>query len=176
MFKGKTPVDVFNLSVNMFGKLSYLTLGRQISPSEVYAQLVRAVHDVESILRNIDPKCRYNIISPLSDPNLKPKDAFVQCLKVRESIGIIRDFFKLGSIKIPDYSKQTSIKPNDVYLQTQIIIAELNLLKLGTNTRDSTPLPNVLPGKTPSDVHEQGVYLDHLLRQIKEVNQLYSQI
>ena len=165
-FSGKKPTDVFELEWSVFANLIALAQEKQISPSEVYAQMLCAVTDARSILHNIDHADRYRINAAVSPPGLAPKDVFQQCLKIRKSINQVRDYFKLGTTAIPDYSNLTEIKLNDVYLQTQIIIAETNLLKLGTGTYDSTPLPISVTGKVPSNVHQQGVLLEFLVTQI----------
>ena len=52
-------------------------------------------------------------------------------------------------------------------MQTQIILAELNHLKMLTTTTSSTPLAvPVNETKLPSDVHQQASLVEHLLLQV----------
>ena len=64
------------------------------------------------------------------------------------------------------------IFPADVFIQTQIIIAEINLLKIATGTISATPLPIPVKGKKPSDVHQEAVAMEYLLDQIDMLEQL----
>ena len=173
VYSGKTPTDVFKLELQVFAKLVSLTYGRQISPSEAYAQVVRCVSDARYVLETIDPESRFRIDTPKSARGLKPKDVFGQCRKVRREINKVRDYFNLATTPIPDDIETDDIKPNNVYVEVQLIIAEMNLLKMGTKTMQSTPLPISVSNKTPSDVHEQASILGYLVSQIIGMQEEY---
>lgn len=164
---GKTPTDVFHQAVRVFAKLNALCNYRDLKPSEVYAQMVCAVEDVKSILRQADPACRYRIDAPPSKQGLEPADVFEVCLEIRGLINEKRQSLGMAVVPVPSSPEHTKIFPRDVFFQTQIIIAELNLLKRPLKTISSTPLPIPVEHKVPSDVHRQALMARYLLEQVK---------
>jgi hypothetical protein len=164
----KTPTDVFGLAAQVFLKLSVLCGHENLSPSEACAEMERAVDDARSILQQADRESRYRIDAPPSERDLLPADVFAKCIEIRRLINKHRASLGEPEIPVPIPPTDYAIKPRDVLIQSQILIAELNLLKLYTNTVSSTPL--AIPAKSsklPSDVHEQASLLEYLLRQIK---------
>ena len=166
-FTGKTSTDIFQETVEVFFKLSILNGHPQISTNIIYSELASAVGDAKSILAHVDPACRYSINVARSQPGLKPTDVFRNCLVVRREINAVRRAMNLGTTAIPTPRPNYKLTPVDVFLQTQIIIAELNLLKLGINTLSSTPLAVPVIGKVSSDCHQQAAMVKHLVEQMK---------
>lgn len=164
---GKTPTDVFHQAVRVFAKLNALCNYQDLKPSEVYAQMTCAVEDVKSILRQADPACRYRIDAPSSEEGLEPADVFELCLEIRKLINDKRQVLGMTVVPVPQSPPRPEIFPRDVFFQTQIIIAELNLLKKPLNTVSSTPLPIPVEHKVPSDVHRQASMAKYLLEQVK---------
>jgi hypothetical protein len=170
----KTPTHVFEITLELFNKLSLLSGQERITPSEVFAQISRAVADGESILRQVDPACRYRVDAPTSEVGRKPSDVYAQCLEVRREINRLREYLGISTTPVPETSDTSNLQPFDVFVQTQIIIAELNLLKINTNTISSTPLAIPVTGKTPTDVHQQATLLQYLLPQIRTLRSLVA--
>ncbi len=166
-FADKEPTDVFNRAVRVFIKLNALCGFDELSPSEVFAQMVRGVEDVKSILRQADPACRYRIDAPPTQPGRTPGDVFAKCLEVRKQINTLREALGLEPTPIPSLPNREAIRPRDVFFQTQIIIAELNLLKGPLATQSSSPLTIPVSGKTPTHVHEEASMILYLLEQVK---------
>lgn len=165
----RTPTDVFYQGVKVFMKLNALHGRKDLQPSEVYSQMVRAAEDARSILRQDDPACRYRIdCKVLREGETRiPGDVFGKCLDIRELIKLHCEARKIDVTPIP-IKPEDKINPRDVFFQTQIIIAELNLLKLKLDTTSSTPLPIEVPDETtPTDVFQQALMVEHLVRQIK---------
>lgn len=164
----KTPTDVFGLSVQVFIKLNALCGHTDLRPAEVYAQMVRGVEDVKSILRQNDPACRYRINAPPSPDDRTPADVFQKCLAIRRLVNRHRERLGMPTIPVPEPPGNV-VRPRDVFFQTQVIIAELNLLKMRLNTISSTPLPiPVADETTPTDVHAQATMIEFLLDQVGE--------
>ena len=166
-FADKVPTDVFNRAVHVFIKLNALCGYADLKASEVFAQMVRGVEDVKSMLRQADPACRYKIDQPPTSPDRTPGDVFEMCLNTREQINVMRQAFGMETIPVPEMSFRDDVRPRDVFFQTQIIIAELNLLKKPLETKSSSPLPIPVSDKTPTDVHEQATMILYLLKQVK---------
>jgi hypothetical protein len=167
MFADKTPTDVYNRGVQVFIKLHALCGYNELSPNEVYAQMVRGVDDVKSMLRQNDPACRYRIDAPPTEPNRTPGDVFAKCLEVRNQINVLRRSLDMKPNPVPSLPNRETIGPRDVFFQTQIIIAELNLLKEPLATKSSSPLTIPVTGKTPTHVYEQASMILHLLKQVQ---------
>lgn len=173
-FTNKVPTDVFGKAVSIFVKIKVLSDVSNITPNETYAESVRVVSDVKSILSQIDPAQRYRIDAPVSPSNLTPSDVFQECLLLRQDINKLAEHLKLTITPIPEVDKNATLHPADVFIQLQVIIAELNLLKMGTGTISSTPLAIPVSGKTPSDVHQQVVLARYLLAQILPLREMIS--
>lgn len=168
-FSGKTPTDVFEQTVELFIKLAALDGQERITPSEVFSQLECSIGDTKSILSQIDPASRYRIDAPQSKPGLTPRDVFTQCLETRREINKVRQALQLGTTPVPNVPSNYKLSPVDVFVQTQILSAELNLLKLGTGNVSSTPLAVPVTGKSPTDTHQQATMVRYLVSQIVSV-------
>ena len=73
---------------------------------------------------------------------------------------------------LPDLAAE-GIRPRDVFFQTQILIAELNLIKLRLETVSSTPLAIKAPDDTtPTDVYQQALLVEHLVKQFQSGAQI----
>ena len=176
-FQNKTPTDVAEETLRAYRKLRALNGQLEVSPSEVYAHIVRAVADGKSILRQIDPACRYRIDAPISAEGRTARDILNSCLEARQEIN---DFRKgdtiLPLIPVPILPESQDVTPDDVFLQVQILIAELNLIKFSTNTISSTPLPVLVSGKTPKDAHQKVFELRYIISQAPSLIKLVAEM
>lgn len=173
-FYNKNSTDVFEKMLRIFLKLNALTGVEKITPSESFQEMARAVSDVKSILKHIDPAQRYRIDAPLSPPGIKPADVFKQCLLIRQDINARRKSFNVDVVPVPEVAENRELRPSDVFIQIQIIIAELNLLKMATGTVSLTPLPVPVSGKVPTDVHQQAQMVRYLLSQITPLQEMVA--
>lgn len=165
-FSGKTPTQVFGAAISAFIKLDHLCGNRSISPDEVDAQMQRASEDVRSILRQTDPACRYRVDIPAVDPGRTPRDVLRLCLEIRALINDHREASGMPRRAVPALPDR-DIKPIDPFIQTQILIADLNLLKIATHTNSSTPLAIQVEGMTPTDVYRSASLIQYLLKQVQ---------
>jgi hypothetical protein len=169
-----TPADVFAGFLEVFVKLNALFGKTVITPNDVYPQMTLIVSDIKSILAQIDPARRYRIDAP--SPRLErinPEDVFHLCIDIRKDINGLRDHFGMETIALPHIHEiDVQLHPADVFVQTQIIIAELNILKLGTGTVSVTPIPKAVSGKKPADVYRQALMAKYLLSQIVELQDM----
>ena len=77
----------------------------------------------------------------------------------------------MPTIPVPEVATGVKIRPRDVYFQTQVIISDLNLLKMQLGTISTTPLPvPVSDDTTPTDVHGQATMLEYLLGQVGDID------
>ena len=165
-FEGKKPTDVFRLAAAVYVKLLGLCGQQNISPDTVFAEMTRGADDVRSILRQSDPASRYRIDAPRSDTPRKPADVLRLCLDIRRQINLQRGRLGMTAVPPPAFPADRVVEPIEPFLQSQIMIAELNLLKLKTGTVSSTPLPIPVEGKTPTDVYDEAALMSYLLDQV----------
>ncbi|HAO22677.1 MAG TPA: hypothetical protein DCQ37_20780 [Desulfobacteraceae bacterium] len=176
-FEGKKATDVFGKNLDLFIKLRTLAGLEEITPNEVFSQLVLAASDVKTILTQIDPAQRFRIDAPKDVPSdMKPSEVFGICLKIRQDINALREHFGLPVVPVAAIAKDDDLSPSDVFVQTRIIIAELNLLKMGTGAVSSTPLAIPVSGKTPADTYRQAVMVRYLLSQVKPLQDMMKQL
>ncbi len=171
VFDKKTPTDVFNKAMDVYIKLRLLSGKKGISPDIAYAEVARAVTDAEYILINIDQYSRYQINVQKSQLNLSPTDVFKNSLAVRKTLNAARQLYQMPTTQIPLFDGKKKM-PLDVFYQSQIIIAELNLIKLASHTTNITPVAISVTGKTPSDVYQLLSYVNYLMAQLETLNNI----
>lgn len=160
--------------MDMFIKLRLLSGKTGISPNIAYAEMARAVTDAKSILVNIDPYSRYQVNAPESQSGLNPTAVFKNSLSIRKTLNSVRQFYQMGNTVVPTFDGKDK-GPQDVFYQIQIIIAELNLIKLASKTTNITPVAIIVKGKKPSDVHQQASAIKYLMEQVNTLTNIVKQ-
>lgn len=164
-FTDKTPSDVFSLSLSVFIKASTLTGNAKISPNEVFAQMSLAVANTKALLEHSG--ITFNTDGPKPEAGRKPADVFERAIQTREQINKICAHLGLDEISTSKLEEGVKIRPADVFIQAQIILAELNRIKVEAGMSESTPPPEVVAGKTPTDVWTQVALVGHLADQFR---------
>jgi hypothetical protein len=178
----KTPVDVYQKLFELYYKLNRLNGKNKISPSEVYAHIYRAKEDLQYSLLTLskrldnmeEEKKRLLItaiygmhpdgtILPPTEQGKKPGDVIKKAFEVRGKLNELRKRNGLSEIKRPKFNEYKTVRPIDVFLQTQFIIAELNLLKIPMNIHSTTNSTKPNTGKTPSNVYHEMKHIDYML-------------
>lgn len=187
----KTPTDVYNILFELYYKLNRLNGKTKITPTEVYSHISRAQEDLKTTLLtlskrfeevDIDKKmllttATYGMHSQgesLSsfENGKKPRQVLEMAYEIRKKLNLLREKNNLSIIEIPEINKTNETKPIDVFLQTQFIIAELNLLKIPMEIRSITNQAKIFSKKTPSDVFHKMKHIDYMLDRLISV--LYS--
>jgi len=185
---GKTPVDVYQNLFLLYYKLNRLNGRSNISPSEVYAQTYRAKEDLQYNLLTLSKRLNSSeqnkkrlimtavygmhpngTVLAKHESGKKPKDVVLKALDIRRKLNELRKRNNQPSIRIPDSSDFQSAKPIDAFLQTQVIIAELNLLKIPMKLHSITNSSKPTSGKSPSDVYYEMNHIDYMLDRILDV-------
>ncbi len=182
---GKSPAEVYQELFELYYKLNRLNGKEKISPNEVYSHIIRAKEDLQYTLllmsKRIDNKQEQKkrllitaiygmhpdgtVISAL-EAGKKPSDVIQIAFEVRKKLNILRKSNNLPEITIPSISDYEKIKPIDAFLQTQFIIAELNLLKRPLKISSTTNNVKIATGKTPSDVYQVFKHIDYMLERL----------
>lgn len=179
---GKTPTDVYQELFEFYYKLNRLNGKNKVSPSKVYAHIYRAKEDLQASLITLSKRlddteeekkrllvtATYGMhpdgtILPPLERDKKPSDVIKQAFVVRDQLNTLRTRNGLATISRPAFSEYSIVKPIDVFLQTQFIIAELNLLKLPLNIHRITNSAKPTTGKIPSDVYHEMKHINYML-------------
>ncbi|MCY7294626.1 hypothetical protein [Alteromonas sp. a30] len=186
---GKSPVDVYRELFKLYYRLSRLIGTQNISPDEVYAHMVRAKEDLQYSLLTLSKRLdepeeerkillvsaiygmhpNGSLLSP-KEENKKMRDVLEQVFAVREKLNLLRQKNNLPQIDIPDIEVFSDVKPIDAFLQTQFIIAELNLLKLPMQIATTTNLPKPVKEKTASDALYEAKHIEYMLDRLLKFN------
>ncbi len=186
-FSGKTPVMVYQEIFKLFYHLSLLNGRTKISPNEVFSQVIRAKEDLSTTLMILsrrltsssDNEYTKRMLSTAifgthpdgthlatRQENKTPKDVIQVAFKARENLNNLRKIIKLKEMYIPKINSYQKILPVDVFLQTQFIIAELNLIKQPKKINTTTNRGKFYKNKTPSDVYYQLQHINYMLERL----------
>lgn len=182
----KSPANVFQELFELYYRLNLLNGKSKVSPSEVYSHIYRAKQDLQNSLRILSRRLENkkekekrllitatyglhtngSVLTPL-EKGKTPGDVMLIGFKVRNNLNALRAKNKMKEIKVPilnDFNGK--IRPIDVFLQTQFIIAELNLLKIPMDINSQTSAAIPAQNKTPSDVHQEMKHINYMLKRI----------
>jgi hypothetical protein len=181
---GKSPNDVFSLQYEVLQKMVLLTQST-ITPNDVFSELERSTLDLQKIVQiysqqlpNDEFDQKRDLVTSIYGMDVKgakleafeggktPSDAFVALLAVRNSLNQVRRLFDLELVEIPTIDSDFKLKPAHVILQTQILLAELNLLKKHLNVDATAPSARTYTDKTPSDVVYEAKKIDYMLKRL----------
>ncbi len=186
-YSGKTPADVYQVLFELYYKLSRLNGKSKISPNEVYAQTFRAKEDLQYSLltlskrlgREDEEKKRLlvtaiygmhpdgSVLTPL-EQGKTTENVLEKAFEIRTKFNLLRKKNKLTEIELPQRKAFSGmVKSIDLFLQSQFIIAEFNMLKILLEIHSTTNNAKAVTGKTPSNVYQEmkhiGYMLDRLL-------------
>lgn len=169
----RTADDAFTEALRLFVRMNAITRQRHSTPDEAFAQLARAIVDAKAVLRHIDSAHRYRIDAPSKQEASVPADIFERCLALRGTLNQVAKDYGQKATPLP-FQRPRTLSGEDVFVQTQIILAELNLLKLRAGTASATPLAVRVTGKTWTDVVNLALFLDYLIGQTNDLRQLVA--
>jgi|GEM_PF-1934832 len=182
---GKTPGLVYQVLFELYARLNVLNGHKKIRPDRVYQQTDRIKADLQTMLLTLSHRlagtqgkikrmlvtAKYGLhptaVALVTEATgKKPADVLRKALDVRGLINQLRQHFQLPQIKAPVMSDFGQIQPIDVFLQTQFIIAEINLLKMPLGIHHSTGTGSPVSGKTPSDVYQEMRHIEYMLERL----------
>ena len=185
----KTPTHVYQQLFGLYYKLNRLNGKSKVSPNEVYAQAYRAKEDLQYTLLTLSKRLESSdeekkrllvtaiygmhtdgsVISSL-EQDKNSKDVVEMSFIVREKLNLLREHNKLPKVAHPNLNVYFgNVKPIDVFLQTQFIIAELNLLKIPMKVTSTTNSAKRVTGKSPSDVYQEMKHIEYMLERLLAV-------
>jgi len=181
----KSPSDVYQKLFELYYKINRLNGKEKITPSEVYSHVYRVVEDLKYSLQTVSmrldkkqqDKKRFLVTATYGiHPNgttmsafesgKTPKEVIEQAFKIRDKLNILRKRYGLPMIRIPSIAEYDKVKPIDVFLQSQFIIADLNLLKRPMKIESSTNRAKFVSHKSPSHVYQQMKHINYMLQRM----------
>lgn len=186
--QNKTPGEVYQVLFELYFKLNLLNGKSRISPDEVFAQAQRAKEDLQyslltlsKRLPNTEEEKKRLLVTSIygmhpngstlanASPGRKPADVLRKAFDVREKLNLLRNKHQLPELDIPGFDQYGQVKPIDVFLQTQFIIAELNLLKSPLQITSTTNAAKPTSGMTPTDVYQEMSHIEYMLDRLAKV-------
>ncbi len=169
-FENKTADDAFLEAQRLYVKINALADRRQVTADELYAQLTRCVADAKAVLQQLDAAHRYRIDAPSTQANKQAADVYGQCLATRSALERISRQLNRPTTTVPGTSFPA--RGEDAFVQTQIVLAELNALKLAVGATTTTLLAVRSEGKSWTDAYNQAVFVNYLLAQFGDLRKL----
>ena len=186
--RGKSPAAVYQELFELYYKLNLMNGKAKVSPSEVYAHIYRAKEDMQLSLLTMSKRLDESqeakkrqlvtaiygmhpdgsVMTPI-EQGKKPGDVMTKAIAVREKLNVLRKSNNLPEITMPKMSEFKAVKPIDIFLQTQFVIAELNLLKIPMKIQSTTNSAKATSGKTPSDVLQEMKHIEYMLDRLIQV-------
>ena len=92
-----------------------------------------------------------------------------QALLIRNQLNSLRENHEKDIIAPPALSDFEQVSHEDIFLQTQFIIAEINLLKTVLEINELTGSPQKFDGKSVSDVYQEMKHIAYLLDRLVKI-------
>jgi hypothetical protein len=181
-FSGKSPAAVYQALFELYYKVNRLNGKSKVSPSEVYSHIYRAKEDLQYSLLTlskslpVEEEDKKRLLTtaiygmhpdgstlPALEQGKKPGDVMSKAFDVRKKLNTLRKKNSMAEVSIPAVDSYGKVNPIDVFLQTQFIIAELNLLKIPMAISSTTNSAKPVANKTPSDVYHEMKHIDYML-------------
>ena len=183
-FQNKTPSMVYQEIFLLYYRLNLLNGKSKISPSEVFSHTIRIKEDLQRILSTLARRIEHSEenerkkrllttavfgthpdgSSMGSKPtDKKPSDVIELSFQIRKQLNLLRARYNMPTIAIPNSTNYNKILPVDVFLQTQFIIAEINLLKQPMSISSTTNRGHRYVDKTPSNVYYEMQHIKYML-------------
>ncbi len=165
---GKTVSDNYQLLETISAQLDGI-IGRSFTPSYVFAQNMRILEEINTILGELNIRERTGPPNRVEDTI--PKDVFKVALQLLEEVKRLQRMAGIESIESVDLSaiKKSTIMPKDVFRLTGLIISELQPLKAYLGISKVTPAANIYYDKIPADALQ---LMGWALRKIKKIRTL----
>ncbi|MCF6203134.1 MAG: hypothetical protein L3J59_05600 [Methylococcaceae bacterium] len=162
---GKTVSDNYHLLETISNQLDGI-IGKSFTPSYVFAQNMRILEEINTILGELSIRERTS--PPNRNEDAIPKDVFKVALQLLEEVKRLQRIAGVESIDLSSI-KITNITPSDVFGLTGVIISELQPIKAYLRISKVTPAANIYHDKYPADVLQ---LMGWTLRKIKKIRTL----
>lgn len=163
--QGKRPIDVFNKLNQIAYDMDALN-NEAISPSYVYAEVLRINEDVNDLMRKIGTAD--TAVPPARNPAATPVDSLAQAFVLMETIQKMQRQLGLETTNLDVFRKKDGVVPADVFNMVTLCLGEIQLVKARLDLAHSVTHPAEFhEGKTPAEVTQLLGYVTNKLRLIK---------
>lgn len=164
--ESKRPIDTFN----QLGRVSArwnLLIGGMISPSDVYAQVLRLNEDVNLLLRHfgvID-----TAVPPAKELQAQPADSLAGAFAVLEELRRLQGSVGIEPADLEVFrANGAEVLPEDVFNLVEMLLAEIQTIKAQRGLVHAvTPAAEHYEGKRPADVLQLLGYVRNKLRLVR---------
>jgi len=131
-----------------------ISSAKNITPSEVYSQVMLIQDDIHHLLKYYGIKHHHKEMSEISlvRTPLKPRNVWQKTYEIMIKINILRQEHDLPIIEPINMPPVAHLNPDLVYEQTQRILTELRIFEIRMSIPIITYHPKVYKYKTPLDV------------------------
>ena len=150
IYKGKTPIDVFNALSHVSASLDELNKGG-VTPSYVFGENMRLLDDISLILQNL--KIQDKTIPASKNIHATPSNTFNTGMKMLDKIKQLQISAGIDFVDFSQFKKDVST-PSEVFGITQMILAELQTIKAYVGVTDITRAAHGYKIKTPVEVDQ----------------------
>lgn len=150
IYKGKKPIDVFNVLSAISVALDALN-GSGFNPSYVFGENMRIYNDINLILNKLNIKD--NTIPNKLNKKATPQDTFSTAMKTLDKIKQLQILSGIDIVDFTPFDKGVAT-PSEVFTMSQMILAELQTLKAYLGIKDATIPAYVYGIKTPTEVDQ----------------------
>jgi hypothetical protein len=148
-YSNKKPMDVFN-SLRAISQDMDILNGQEFTPSYVFAEAMRIYEDINLIIMHL--KINDESIPPIKMIDATPTDAFNTAIQLLTLVTRIEASIGIEGIDSSVFIRKQA-DPAHVYELTEIIIAELQVIKASVGIRYViTPAAKYYTQKSPADV------------------------
>lgn len=160
-YAGRTPSNVYE---NIW-QASYLIDGmiKAIGPTGVFENTLRVQNELKLIASHFNVDLSY--ISGERQSGKTPKQAHLLGYVNLHKLSLLEEKLKMKAFRVPTYPK-AKISPSDVYDITNLMLAEINRIKVHLGIKQTAKIESVSGRKRPSHVwvqmnwiNDQVVYL-----------------
>lgn len=164
--QGKRPIDVFNKLNQIAYDMDTLN-GEPISPSYVYAEIMRINEDINTLLRKTGTLDF--AVPPPRNQNATPKDALAAAFSLMGEIQRIQHRLGLEATDFEVFRKSDHVVPSDVFNMVTLCLAEIQRIKNKLGMKHVLTAPaEYHEGKTPVDTTQLLGYMTQKLHLINK--------
>ncbi|MDP6443110.1 MAG: hypothetical protein QF805_04910 [Pirellulaceae bacterium] len=172
-FAGKTPSDSHRAVVAADAKLRRLYGRRSVSLEEVLAQTNRVVDDARRIMIHSDPASRFKSYSEITTDD-SMQTATAAMVELRRAVADVLAKIDDTTSAEPAIPAGVEFTPYELFLQTQLVLAEFNRIKTACGCRTSTPLGESVERMEDGDIANNLRSATHLIKQLPRIRSAYT--
>ena len=152
----KSFIIIFLVCFNLYGK--------NITPSEVYTQVIVIEDEIHYLLKYFNLANKYKKVeNRIISTELKPRNVWQKTYEIMIKINILRNKYSLPRIEPVNMSPVLNLNPDSVYEQVKRILTEIEVFKVRVGIKSPDFNVHKYKNKKPIDVFNKLSYVSNLL-------------